>query len=297
MSGKCAISVVIPTYRRQEQLGVAIEKIMRCDPPVAEIIVHVDGGDNETESWLKSRFPTVLVLTSSTRIGPGGGRNKLVSAASYEIVVSFDDDSYPLDTDYFARVCELFRRRPDAAAVGSRITDKGCLIPEANQVVCRAVHFGGGGAAYRRNDFLACGGYLPLAVAYGMEEVDLCIRFVDQGKKIYYSPWLRVFHDNDLSHHADPAITSSSVANQALLVYLRYPFRYWPYGVMQVLHRIVWLIHVGRVRGLASGLLAIPGYIWRRRDFRVPVSPGPLSAFLRARRTSAPFEPLALKPQ
>ena len=51
-------------------------------------------------------------------------------------------------------------------------------------------------------DFLNSEGYVPLVVAYGMEEVDLCMRLTNKGKKIYFSPWLRIFHDTELAHHA-----------------------------------------------------------------------------------------------
>src|SRR5256885_4776766 len=118
------VSVVIPTYRRHLQLGDTIRKIADCRPFPAEIIVHIDAGDSETEPWLRTAFPSVRVLSSKNRMGPGGGRNKLVAAARHDIVASFDDDSYPMDSDYFARLCEVFARRPDAAVVASQIAHR-----------------------------------------------------------------------------------------------------------------------------------------------------------------------------
>jgi GT2 family glycosyltransferase len=288
------ISVVIPTYGRHLQLGAAIKRMLECTPPPAEIIVHIDAGDFVTEAWLRSAFPGVRVLRSDNRMGPGGGRNKLVAAACHDIVASFDDDSYPLDRDYFARLCEVFSRRPDAAVVASQITHRGEPVPDAKAAICPAVQFVGCGVAYRRTDFLECEGYLPIAIAYGMEEVDLGIRLTSRSKNIYFTPWLRVFHDTDLSHHASADITAASIANLALLTYLRYPPRYWPYGGMQVLNRVLWLVKTGRLQGIVLGLLAIPGHLWRHKELRDPVSPAQLSAFLLARRSSVPSEPLAL---
>src|SRR5258708_1132484 len=51
------ISVVIPTYKRHLQLCAAIKRILDCRPPPAEIIVHIDGGDSETEPCLRAAFP------------------------------------------------------------------------------------------------------------------------------------------------------------------------------------------------------------------------------------------------
>jgi GT2 family glycosyltransferase len=286
------VSVVIPTYRRCRELGVAIRKIIDCRPPPSEIIVHVDAGDVETEPWLRREFPTVQVLQSAHRVGPGGGRNTLVGAALSDIVASFDDDSYPLDPDYFARLSEVFSRRPDAAVVASQIVHRGEPAPNAAATVGASTLFVGCGVAYRRRDFLECGGYVPLAVAYGMEEVDLAIRLTSRGKHIYFSPWLRVFHDMDFSRHRNASITAASIANLALLTYLRYPVRYWPYGFMQVVNRVCWLLTVRRFPGIVTGLLRIPAHIWSHRRYRETVSSSGLAAFLRARRTPTLLEPL-----
>jgi GT2 family glycosyltransferase len=291
------VSVVIPTYRRRLKLGVAISKILNCRPAPVEIIVHVDAGDVETEPWLRAEFPAVRVLQSTDRMGPGGGRNKLVEAARSEIVASFDDDSYPLDTDYFARLSEVFSRRPDAAVVASQIVHRGEPVPDAAAAVGPSVLFVGCGVAYRRHVFLECGGYVPLAMAYGIEEVDLAIRLACRRRNIYFSPWLRVFHDTDLSHHGSAAITAASIANLALLAYLRYPISYWPYGSMQVINRVLWLMRARRLRGIAAGLCGIPAHIWRHRRFRETVSSSGLAAFLRARHSQTPFEPLGVDPE
>jgi hypothetical protein len=63
---------------------------------------------------------------------------------------------------------------------------------------------------------------------------------------------------------------------------------------LQVVNRVVWLAKARRVHGIARGLSEIPTHIWRYRRFRGPVSPSGLAAFLRARRTQAPLEPLGV---
>ena len=66
---------------------------------------------------IRNAFPDVRVLRSNEQVGPGGGRNKLMSAAQFEFVASFDDDSYPIDSDYFARARNVFDRFPDASVI------------------------------------------------------------------------------------------------------------------------------------------------------------------------------------
>ena len=289
------VTAIVTAYKRVDQTVSTLKQIKDCRPLPAEIIVHVDGGQTGCAIAIRNAFPDVQIIVSQNRVGPGGGRNKLIAAAAHNIVASFDDDSYPIDRDYFARLSEVFRQQPDADVVAARITNRGGVVADAKPEVGPAVNFGGGGVAYRRDQFLASGGYVPLAVAYGMEEVDLCLRYLDSKRKIYFSPWLRVFHDNDLSKHACGDVTAGSIVNLALLVYLRYPVRYWPYGAMQVLRRIAWLIMVRRFAGLLSGVINIPRHVWRHRAFRACVSPATLSTFLRERRTSATLRPLTVR--
>jgi len=195
-----------------------------------------------------------------------------VAAARHEIIASFDDDSYPLDLDYFSRVCRLLERFPDAALVAANIFHRDESITDDKQEISLTASFGSGGVVFRRSDFIEVGGFVPLVVAYGMEEEDLSIRLLDRGHTMLATPWLRVFHDTDLGHHKSARLTAGTIANIALLAMLRYPFRYWPYGALQLANRVVWCVCVGRRAGVLSGLAAIPAHISGHMRLREPVS-------------------------
>ena len=97
------ISAIVPTCHRLDLLSSTINRLKDCVPPPNEILVHVDGEDSETMDWLATTHPDVILLVSRQPIGPGGGRNRLIRAATHELVASFDDDSWPIDQDFFAR--------------------------------------------------------------------------------------------------------------------------------------------------------------------------------------------------
>jgi GT2 family glycosyltransferase len=219
-------------------------------------------------------------------LGPGGGRNKLIETASNELVASFDDDSYPADPDFFGRAAILFERFPEAALISCAIFHRGEAVPSAEIAIGAAGSFVGCGVVYRRSDFIETGGYVPMPLAYGMEEEDLALRLLNRGKVLLYSPWLRVYHDTDLSHHSNPTITSGYLANIALLAYLRYPIFYWPYGALQVLNRMVWCLRAGRTAGLLSGIALIPTHVFRHRHLRAPVSRHAMQKKFLARRNA-----------
>jgi GT2 family glycosyltransferase len=228
------------------------------------------------------------VLLSDHRVGPGGGRNRMVAAASHEIVASFDDDSYPIDRDYFERVRQLFARFADAWVVDSRVFHLSQPIEPDTAESKWVADFSGGGCAYRRERYLQTGGYVPLPTAYGMEEVDFSLRLHALGGRVLRSGSLRVFHDTDLAHHADPAITSASIVNLALLTYLRYPFSMWAVGAAQCANRIQWLLRHGRRRGVWNGLISIPSAIAKHRGERDPLPGQAVRSYLTLRRAPRP---------
>jgi GT2 family glycosyltransferase len=267
------ITAIVVAYNRIEMTMHTLRRIKACRPAPDEIIVHVDANNIECAEAVKRHFSDVRLLISQDPVGPGGGRNRLVTAACNELVASFDDDSYPIDSDYFERVASLGRIFPDAALLSASIVHRNEALPVTEISTRPTVGFGAGGVVFRRTEFITAGGFLPLVVAYGMEEEDLSLRLLDQGKKLLHCPSLRVFHDTDRSHHNLARITSGTIANIALLAWLRYPASYWPYGALQVVNRCFWCLRMGRRRGIASGLARIPGHLWKHRHLRAPVSP------------------------
>jgi len=283
------ISVVIPTYQRTDQLLVALEKIYQCNPAPDEVVVHIDASDNVTRTALgNSPYSTVKILQSNTQMGPGGGRNCAIASAKNELIASFDDDSYPIDKDYFLRLTQLFKNFPQAAVIGASVFHIDETVTSAELSATWVPDFIGCGCAYRKSAFEQTSGYVPLAVAYGMEEVDVALQIKDAGWKVLYSPWLRVFHNTRLTHHSKPSVTAASIANLALLTYLRYPIGYWWLGIAQCFNRIIWLIRHSRTAGIFQGIWLIPHLIYRYRQLRQPVAAKTLQTHLRLHRDQRP---------
>jgi GT2 family glycosyltransferase len=284
--GKVAITAIVTAYRRIPQTVDTLRRIQACHPACDQILVHVDGGESSCAEALRAAFPGVEILESQETIGPGGGRNKLIAAARNELVASFDDDSYPADGDFFERSAALFERFPAAALIGCAIFEKGQPIAEDFPLIAETGSFVGAGVVYRRNAFLEAGGYVPLPIAYAMEEEDLSLRLLERGRTLLWSPWLRVFHNTDLAHHRERRVTAAQIANVALLAFLRYPKRHWPYGVSQVLKRAVWSVRNGRAKGVADGIIQIPVHLWRHKHLRRPVSPNAMHKKWRLREAA-----------
>jgi len=278
------ISAIVTAYERVDQTLNTLRILESCDPKPDEILVHVDANRVDCAEAIRTHFPHIRVIISDERVGPGGGRNKLVAAAKHEFVASFDDDSYPIDADYFARVAQLIDRFPEASVVCAALYHAGEAIGLDERKAQWTADFSGGACVFRREAFMNAGGYVPLPVAYGMEEVDLALRLHSGGGKILSSSWLRVFHDTDLQRHAEPHVTAGSIANLALLAYLRYPVSLWSIGVAQCVNRVLWLLRHGRHRGIWRGVAMIPGHLRAHHQFRSTLTVGAVRSYLALRR-------------
>jgi glycosyltransferase involved in cell wall biosynthesis len=281
---RAPITAIVTAYKRIGQTLETLNKIRGCQPGPDEIMVHVDGNQTACADAIRGAFPDIKILVSCESVGPGGARNKLIAGAKNEIVASFDDDSFPMDADYFGRVLALFEKFPGASILSATIYQPGEPIRPANATAHWVADFIGCGCVYRRSAFLRTSGYVPLPVAYGMEEVDLALGLLANEQRILSTPWLRVFHDTRLQHHRDPEIVAASIANLALLAYLRYPKSLWPLGAAQCLNRVRWLVTHGRFKGILRGIGMIPSHLWSKRHLRHPLGGDTVRSFVRLRR-------------
>lgn len=278
------VTVGIPTYSRGDCVFRPIERLLQCTPPPAEIIVHIDASDGALAQRLTEAFPTVRILSSPHRVGPGGGRHRCLRAATQPFFASFDDDSWPVDPNFFGRVVKHFEEAPQAGALATIISHRHEVMPPVADRVTRKVNYTGCGHALRLEAYRSISGYIDRPNAYGMEERDICLQLHVRNWDILECEDLRVFHDTDLKHHASPEITASTIENAALFPFLRYPALLWPYGALQYLNLIYFLLKKRRFHGICRGVLRSPLEMWRHRHLRTPFPIRCVLSFLQQRR-------------
>jgi GT2 family glycosyltransferase len=276
----CQISCSIPPPARLEPLLTTLRRIQDCNPVPNEIVVHVDGGNEEIVAAVRGFNPAIRILTSSSLLGPGGSRNCLVTAAKHELVANFDDDSFPAQADYFARVLRLAERFPDAAMFSAASHAKEWESLQFQQIALPS----GCGCVFRKSWFERVPGFVPVPVAYNMEEVDIGLQLHAVNGMIVHDPLLRVVHDRI----PDPQISTDTnariLANTALFPYLRFPIWFWPLGVWSVCRRLQWMMQQDWTKGLRQGLQMIPGYLRQYRAYRRAVSSLTLLSWLKLKR-------------
>jgi glycosyltransferase involved in cell wall biosynthesis len=289
------ISAILPTYHRLNSLRSTINRLKDCVPPPNEILVHVDGQDIETTQWLATTHPDVIVLVSRQPIGPGAGRNRLIRAANHELVASFDDDSWPIDPDFFDRARSILMGNPQVSLIACHIiesdTQQGAVKTTSggSMPLMESAAFVGCGCVFRRRDLIQAGTYLPTTIAYGIEETDMTLRLLDIDKTIAQCAELAVFHDSDRqTRHRARRINAAHITNIGLLAFLRYPIDYWPYGCLQVLNRVKFCVQARRYSGILTGLFGIPVAVYKNRKLRTSVDRRTLQRYFEIRRDPKP---------
>ncbi len=285
MPSPVPVSVGIPTFSRGERVFEPIARVLACDPPPAEIIVHVDASDGCLERKLADTHPQVRIISSPCQVGPGGGRNRCIRAASHEIFASFDDDSWPVDSDYFARLVRHAQGAPENACFAAVVTQKNDPRLPSSDSTSVATDFTGCGYGLRVSVYRKLFGFVDRPFAYGLEERDVALQLHDAGYRVLRCHDLRVFHDSDLGHHGGAEIVAATIQNAALLAWLRYPVSLWAYGVLQFANVIWFMLRRGRLAGILGGLLGTPGALWAFRKHRQLLSERGIRSYLKARRS------------
>ncbi len=202
-----AVSVIIPTYNRLENLQYCLESLLNLDYPrdKMEVIVVDDGSDEPIK--ITSDISRIRVIRMEKNAGPGAARNEAARRAAGDILAFIDDDC-TADSGWLKSIITCFND-PEVAAAGGMVVPASIETPLEKYEQCQSpLYMGtrqrkvlkGGSPSYlptcnllvRKTAMSSAGGFNP-SLRVG-EDVDLCWRMLDKGQKIYYIPEGRVMH-------------------------------------------------------------------------------------------------------
>ncbi|MDC0408573.1 glycosyltransferase, partial [Flavobacteriaceae bacterium] len=101
-------SIIIVSHNRKEELKQTLDLInLIRDKSRCEIIVHLDGCSDSSHD-LVSQYLDVNWTFSAEKIGASPSRNIAFNLAQGEIIIGLDDDSHPIDSDFFDTINDIF---------------------------------------------------------------------------------------------------------------------------------------------------------------------------------------------
>jgi glycosyltransferase involved in cell wall biosynthesis len=87
-----SVSVVVPTYNRENEICRAIDSVLAQTRPADEIIVVDDGSTDETESVIRSQYNGRVRYIRQENKGVAAARNNGIWSANHDLVAFLDSD-------------------------------------------------------------------------------------------------------------------------------------------------------------------------------------------------------------
>jgi glycosyltransferase involved in cell wall biosynthesis len=198
------ISVIIPVYNGGRTLPDCLRALQNQTYPPDEVIVVDDGSTDDTAA-VAARFGVTVL--SQVNAGPAAARNRGAEAARGSILLFTDADCVPAP-DWIERMSAPFADPTVAGAKGEYRTRQRELIARFVQQEYQDRYDRMAGrsqidfvdtysAAYRRDLFLAAGGFDPTFPTASVEDQEFSFHLAGQGHRLVYVPGAIVYHQHD----------------------------------------------------------------------------------------------------
>ncbi|MCB0289916.1 MAG: glycosyltransferase [Calditrichaeota bacterium] len=163
-----SVSMIIPVYNGGEKFLRCLASVQAAAPAADEIIVVADGGTAHTPCL--DTMSDIVVLETRTQGGPGKARN-LGAAQARGDILFFVDADVTIEPDTIGKLREIFRNRPDVAALFGSYDDapsEDNFLSQYRNLLHHYVHqnareeastFWGACGAIRRDIFRDLGGF------------------------------------------------------------------------------------------------------------------------------------------
>ncbi|QOS12740.1 putative glycosyltransferase, type 2 [Haloferax gibbonsii] len=206
-SNSPAVSFIIATYNRKNELQECIQSILDQSVDDAEIVIvsnSTDGTSGLFEQGGDLDHEQIRFFNYEGRMGVSEARNVGFQKANGDIYITIDDDAVISSEDVVEKVLAKFSRYPRLGAIAfqsvnyhtGEIEDK--KVPKLKKSGYRdepffSSYFIGVGNAILSEVIDSAGDY-PEDYTYGFEEVDLSYRIIREGYRIRYCPDIQVTH-------------------------------------------------------------------------------------------------------
>ena len=190
----CAISIA--THNRLPELRRTLGVVAALTPPPDELLLCADGCTDGTVEFVRKEFPGAKLIEHAQPSGSIRARLELMKLAASDLVISLDDDSYPVEKDFIQRVREAFAARPQVAVLS--FPQRSDEFPESLTVA----DFGPGryvgnyinaAAAFRRSMFLQLEGW-QADFEHAYDESDYTLQCLAAGYAVFHFTGATIRH-------------------------------------------------------------------------------------------------------
>ena len=215
------ISVAIPNWNGEAVLPRCLASLRRAIDTASlgssvDIVIVDDQSADRGVEIVRRDFPEVRLIEMEQRSGFGVVANTAVANCGHDYVLLLNNDVY-VEDDFFLHWCKHFED-PSMFAVASwmlrwnretvdsgrrvGVWDKGLIrhwVVQDRGQAAPSLYACGGASVYRRDKFLAIGGFDALYRPMYTEDFDLSYVAWKRGWKVMYEPRCVAYHHNSYS--------------------------------------------------------------------------------------------------
>lgn len=247
------IAIVILNFNGKSWLEKFLPNVI-LHSTIAEISVIDNASTDDSVSYLKNNFPSISIILNKENFGFAGGYNEGLKSIKAEIYCLLNSD-VEVTAKWIEPVLTLFESDQNIAAVQPKILSysqkeyfefagaAGGLIDNLGYPFCRGrifekvekdegqydnqseIFWASGCALFIRSaDFWRQNGFDARFFAH-QEEIDLCWRLKNEGKKIFYCPASTVYHvGGGTLNKTNPRKTFLNIRNNLTMLLKNLPF-------------------------------------------------------------------------
>ena len=217
---------MISTRNRRADLARTCSVLATLDPRPDEILICADGCTDGTVEFLREHHPAFQLLIHQPARGSIASRDAMLRTSAADVVLSLDDDSYPIEPDFIARLVPLFAASPQLAVVDfpqrSDEQPKSLTAEDFGPARARG-SYSSAGAAIRRSIYLELGGY-PTFFFHAYEEPDFALRCHAAGYEVRFDPAGTIRHHYTGAQRNEMRTHHYHARNELWSVLMRAPF-------------------------------------------------------------------------
>jgi len=222
------ISVVVPARNAGQTIGACLQSLLtQSEPRERYEVTVVDDGSTDDTRQVAQRY--AVTLLDQPHEGPAAARNRGVAASQGEVVLFTDADCVPAP-DWIEEMARPFQEQDVVGVKGAYRTRQRGVMPRFVQceyeeryermAKLKQIDFiDTYSAGYRRQIFLAEGGFDTAYPNASVEDQEFSFRLAERGYKMVFNPKAIVYHRHP----------------ETLVAYLRRKFNigYWKVRVMR----------------------------------------------------------------
>lgn len=286
-------AVIVVTRNRRGELARCLRTVV-SQSASPQLVVVDDGSTDGTADLVRTEFPEATLYAFPESAGPSDRRDFAARNTEAEILVFVDDDAWFASPETVSEIVGNFSD-PRIGAVALPASDDHTPLDPAPGAPSVTGGFRGTAVAFRRDAFLAAGGFRSLLVRQG-EERDLALRLMESGHLIAAGRLSEPIQHRPSATRDLHSMDFHGRRNDVLVGWLVVPARALPLYLVRMLgHAVVLAVRTRRPRVMAQGFAAGVVACGRHRMHRDPVSPATYRLSRRLAGAAVPIEEAGLR--